>query len=92
MRRIGSATAKHKEPRPGVVAANGCDSNADTCCLGSNFIVLENTRRTADVYAYDKSIKPISNVPILSGATACDDPNTGETYIIVINEALCYGT
>ena len=28
----------------------------------------------------------------MSGATAWDDPTTGETYILVINEALYYGT
>eukprot|EP00978_Attheya_sp_CCMP212_P001406 scaffold2965_cov35-Attheya_sp.AAC.1 len=37
--------------------------------------------RTADVYAYDKSIKPIENIPIVKGATAYDDLDTGKTYI-----------
>ena len=91
-RRIGSVQANHLEPRPGSTAENECDTNADTCCLGRNFIVLEYTRRTADVYGYDKAIKPIEDVPIVSGATAWDDPNTGETFILVINEALYYGT
>ena len=45
-----------------------------------------------DVYAYDKFIKPLSNVPVVSGATAWDDPITGQTYILVVNEALYYGT
>ena len=91
-RRIGSVQANHLEPKAGITAENECDTNADTCCLGRNFTILEYTRRTADVYAYDKSIKPIENVPIVSGATAWDDPTTGETYILVINEALYYGT
>ena len=73
------------------MAENECDTNADTCCLGKNFIVLTPTFRTADVYAYDTSIKPIENVPIVSGATAYDDPTTGETYILVFNESLYYG-
>ena len=75
-----------------TTAENECDSNADTCCLGPNFVILEYTRRTADVYSYDKSAKPIENVPIVSAATAWDDPITGETYILVIKEALYYGT
>ena len=78
-------------PTAGVIAANECDTNADTCCLGKNFVVLEYTIRTADVYAYDKSIKPIEGVPIVTGATAWDHPVTNETFIIVINEALYYG-
>lgn len=70
---------------------NECDTNADTCCLGTNFIVLSYTSRTADVYPYDKSYQPITNVPIVSGATAYDDIKTGTTYVLVINEGLYYG-
>ena len=66
--------------------------NANTCCLGSNFIVLEYTTKNADVYAYDKEISPLNNVPIVSGATSWNDLVTGQTYIIIINEALYYGT
>ena len=80
------------QPEPRTPAQNECDTNADTCCLGQNFVILEYTRRTADVYAYDKSIKPLENVPIVSGATAWDDPITKQTVILVINEALYYGT
>ena len=79
------------DPPERTEAVNECDTNADTCCLGKNFVVLQATFRTADVYAYDTSIKPIENVPIVSGATAYDDPITGETYILVFNEALYYG-
>ena len=73
------------------MATNECDTNADTCCLGRNFVVLHATYWTADVYAYDTSMKPIENVPIVSGATAYDDPITGTTYILVFNESLYYG-
>ena len=73
------------------MAKNECDSNADTCCLGKNFVILNYTRCTADVHAYDKSIQPIENVPIVCGATAYDDPKTGRTYILIINEGLYYG-
>jgi hypothetical protein len=63
------------DPPVNTVAENECDTNADTCCLGRNFVVLHATYRTADVYAYDASIQPIENVPIVTGATAVtDDP------------------
>ncbi|KAI2503573.1 hypothetical protein MHU86_10860 [Fragilaria crotonensis] len=61
------------DPPVNTSADNECDTNADTCCLGKNFVVLNATYRTADVYAYDSSIKPIENVPIVTGATAYDD-------------------
>ena len=31
------------EPHPGTLDTNKMDSNADTCCLGTNFIVMEMT-------------------------------------------------
>jgi hypothetical protein len=40
-------------PPPNTMAENECDTNANTCCLGKNFVVLTPTFRTADVYAYD---------------------------------------
>jgi hypothetical protein len=87
-----NTTIEILQPKPNTIAANEMDSNADTCCAGSNFIVLALTRRTADVYRYDSSYKPLLNVPIASAATAYDDPHTGQTYILIINECLYYGT
>ena len=85
------ATKAWTDPPANTRADNECDTNADTCCLGRNFIVLNPTYKTADVYAYDTSIKPIENVPIVSGATAYDDLSTGKTYILVFHKSLYYG-
>lgn len=87
---IAQVNFEVKQPKPNSRADNELDSNADTCCLGSNFVILNYTRRVADVYSYDKSSKPIENVPIVSGATAYDDPS-GKTYILIVNEGLYYG-
>ena len=88
-----SSVPNVEQPIPGVISSNEMDSNADTCCAGSNFVVLQMTRRTADVYPYDVSnYKPIYNVPIVSAATAYDDPITGKTYILVLHECLYYGS
>ena len=76
-RRIGSVSANHQQPEPGISAANECDMNADTCCFGSNFIVLEYTTRTADVFAHDKEISQLNNESIIIGATSWDDLVTG---------------
>jgi hypothetical protein len=69
------ATRTSESPE-GTHAMNESDSNADTCCLGCNFIVLHYTQRKADVYAYDSNYAPITNVPIVTGATAWTDPNS----------------
>ena len=76
-RHVRSSKSTHRtydDPPENTGANNECDSNADTCCLGKNFVVLHPTYCTTDVYAYDTSIKPMENVPIVSGATAYDDP------------------
>ena len=49
------------------------------------------TSITADVYPYDPSCKPLYNVMIVSGATTVTDSITGNSFIMVINEALYYG-
>lgn len=84
--------ARHASPQPNVSAANECDSNADTCCAGINFVILQYTNRTADVYPYDSSYEPITNVPIVTAATAYDDPDSNETVLLVLHECLYYGT
>ena len=92
-RHVASLVAtKSVEPYAGIIARNEMDSNADTCCLGTNFIILEVTNRQADVYPYDKSYAPAKNIPIVTGATAWTDPDSNETFILVFNESLYYGS
>ncbi len=90
-RHVRSTGKSWNDPIPNTMAENECDTNADTCCLGKNFVVIAPTFRTADVYAYDTNIKPIENLPNVSGATAYNDPITGTTHILVFHEALYYG-
>ena len=89
---IGSIAANHLKPKPGTTASNECNTNADTCCIGKIFVLLEYKQRAADVYAYKNSFKQIEGVPIVNGATAWNNPVTEHTYILVNNEALYYGT
>ena len=79
------------EPSPYTAGINECDTEADTCCLGENFIVYKYTRRTANVYAFDKSYAPTTDVPIVTGATAYDDSISKKTFILLFNESLYYG-
>ena len=103
MASVGALSAKRKlceisasldEPQANTIGLNECDTNADTCCLGQNFIILQfsTPMRTAYVYAYIQSYQPVENVPIVTGATAYDDPVTGQTYILIFHESLYYGT
>jgi len=49
---VAKATPIQHEPIPGTIAQNEADTNADTCCLGSNFIALSQSNRSADVHPY----------------------------------------
>ncbi len=85
------STSNVSVPSEGTISDCEADTNADTCCLGSSFLPIAFTNRTADVYPYDSSYQPVTNVPIVSGATAYDHPD-GNTYILVFHEALYYGS
>ena len=84
------STSDISVPSDGTTSDCEADTNADTCCLGSGFIPIAFTNRTADVYPYDSSYHPVTNVPIVSGATAYDHSD-GNTYVMVFHEALYYG-
>ena len=54
-------------------------------------MILSYTQRIAEVFPYDRNM-PSVKVLIVTGATAYDCPETGETFIFVVNEGLYYGT
>ena len=64
------------------------DSHADTIVLGRNCVILSQTGRECDVSPFTAAYNSITNVPIVTGATAWTSQNTGETYILVFHEAL----
>lgn len=41
--------------------------------------------------AYSPAIEKLKNIPIVSAAIAYDDAVTGETYMVIINQALYFG-
>ena len=67
------------------------DSHADTCCAGENCVLLEDTGKVVRVSAYANTYKPMPNVPIVTAATTYDDPNSGQSYLLVMHQALWFG-
>jgi hypothetical protein len=47
--------------------------------------------KVAEVHGFSKSLQAIQDVPIVKAAVAYYDANTGETYILIINQALYFG-
>ena len=89
-RRRAAATQRleNRCPDEPICGAIELDSHADTCVLGKNFIVLHYTGRECDVVPFTDQYDAVSGVAIVSGATAYTDQETGETFVLVINEAL----
>jgi hypothetical protein len=67
------------------------DSHADTSVAGPNCVVLEYTEQVVKVSAFSEELETIEGIPIVSAATAIDDPRTGTTTILVIGQALYMG-
>jgi hypothetical protein len=67
------------------------DSHADTTCVGKNFRVISYTDRICQVSPYHPDYQAINKVPIVQAATAFDDPESGETYVLIFNECLYLG-
>ena len=89
-RRI-SSTAKSQPTTSIVYAKCELDSHADTTVAGSNCVVLHYTGKECDVTPYRDDYQPVTNIPIVTAATAWQSPSTGQIYILVFNEALWMG-
>ncbi len=75
----------------GTYGLTEMDSHADTACLGRNFWVISHTDRVCEVSPYHPDYPPMSDVPIVQAATAYDDPESGETFVLVVNQGLYLG-
>ena len=93
VRRIAASNSRGQvyQPMPGTDGDNESDFNADTCRLGQNYVVLQFTRWMAEAFAFNENL-PSNTVPIVSGATAYTCPRRKVTYILVVHEALYFGT
>ncbi len=67
------------------------DSHGDTCVAGSNCVVIESTNQTVSVSAFTDTHEVIHDVPIVTAATAYDDPITGITYILILGQSIYMG-
>jgi hypothetical protein len=67
------------------------DSHANTIACGSNCTTMHFTDKVCDVSPYADTYEAIKSVPIVQAATAFDHPDTGETTILILNEAIWMG-
>ena len=91
-RRISKAkcsTGKRKSlPNTPHYSRYELDSYADTTVAGSNCILLYYTYKECNVSPYCDNYESITNMPIVIAATMWQSLSTGQTCILVFNEAL----
>lgn len=56
--------------------------------VGKDAFVFEATGRTCNVTPFTKDLGIAENIPIVDAAIAYDEPMSGETYILLIRNAL----
>jgi hypothetical protein len=67
------------------------DSHSDTCVAGSNCTILETTNKTVSVRTVSDTHEVLHDIPIVTAATAYDDPNTGTMYILILGQSIYMG-
>ena len=77
---------------PRVKSTNEMDTMADTCCAGSNWVLLELTGAECTVVNYRGDDKnAMRNVPVATCCTVVREPATGVDYLIIGYKMLWFG-
>ena len=64
------------------------DSHGDSSAVGKNAMMLYKTEMTVDVTPFSDDFGMMPEVPVLHAAVAYDFPITGNSTILIINNAL----
>ena len=85
------STSNTKRTNTCVFSRFELDSHADTIVAGANCVILQHTGKECNISPYRDDYDSIPNVPIKHAATAWQSHETGQTYILVFDEALRMG-
>ena len=72
----------------GTVSATELDSHADSPVVGKHCSIIERTNKMINVSGFSKQLGKPLQVPVVNAAVAYDCDLTGQTYILVICNAL----
>ena len=64
---------------------------SDNTVAGSNCCIFQYTGKDCDVSPYHDNYESIQCIPIVHAETAWQSPDTGQTHILVLHEALWMG-
>jgi hypothetical protein len=69
-------------------AQNDLDTHADQCVVGLNVLIVNDFDRPVAVQGFDPNGPKIDNLRTVSAAMAYDLPDTGETVILLVHQAM----
>jgi uncharacterized protein YbaR (Trm112 family) len=76
---------------PSIIYSNcELDSHADTCVAGPNCVIVEYSDQVTNVSAFTNELDTLQDVPIVTVATALDNPDVS-TVILILHQALYLG-
>ena len=64
------------------------DTHTDTCVIGWHALITECHDRVVNVSGYDTSKEAVKNLEIVNVAITVDNVDTGESHILIINQAV----
>ena len=67
------------------------DMHADTCVAGDSYLMIRDEGMRAQVHPYSTEYKPLEAI-IGTAATLWDDPTDGQPYILIVNQAVFFGS
>lgn len=64
------------------------DSHAQSAVVGKDALILRDTKKSCSVTGFTNSLGKVASVPIVDACVAYDDPVTGESYCLILYNAL----
>ena len=94
-RRVSKARSFSNIPNsttPGRIARNELDTHADTACMGSNWHPIDFTGEECEVAPFHGDYSALQNIPVGKCCSVWTSPDTGEEFLLVIDQALWFGS
>ena len=71
-----------------LMGRTNLDTHADQCVVGSNCLVTHDYEQPISIQDYDPNGSTTDSLQTVSAALAYDSPDTGETLILVVHQAI----
>ena len=81
-------TTQHNTTQQNKIAQSEIANHAEPTCFGSNFTAIHFTGAHFEVSPFSEQYTNMTNIPVATTATAWDDPNSGETTILLFHQGL----